>query len=128
MDRTFASDLQQLGSEAWIGAAFNADYPLEPVYSAFASLGCVTAVGAVLDRRLSVPNLDGDTAELELLVLSVDAQRHCRAGPERNRQIVVRAWSGVEAADRNRFVGQQAMPSSHDDILELPLACFATRT
>ena len=71
---------------------------------------------------LAVGYLDGDPIKRELLTVGVHAQRHRGAGAEGRSEEVIRGRAGVEATDRGRLVGEQAMLTDHDVIEERTLS------
>lgn len=51
----------------------------------------------MLDRSLAVAHTHADVLQAEVLVLSVHAERHCRASPKRDRNVVVGAMIAINA-------------------------------
>lgn len=73
---------------------------------------------AVLGVGLGVADLHCDAVERKSFAVGVEPERHRRACSERRAEEVVRRWAGVEAADVDRFVREEAVIADHDVVQE----------
>src|SRR5260370_16119626 len=99
--RTLAGNLNQLRAQRRIEFALDRDDPLEAVDFALTAFSHSAAVRAVLSRGLAMTDCDGYAAEREVPVLRVRAQRHRRAGTERDREVIIGPGARIAPAHRN---------------------------
>src|SRR5262249_18957539 len=114
VDRTLVGDLEEPRTLAIIESAGERDGPIDAVEHPFFGLAAL-AIGGV---DLGVVEPHRDFVERQCLALGVEPQRHRRAGAERREQQVVGTRSAVETARLDRLIGEQAVRTDADLLLE----------
>src|SRR5262249_16139494 len=104
VDGTLVGDLKQAASLLGVERPAQRNGPFDAVEHAFFGLA-VCAIGGV---NSGMAEFDRHPLERQGLALSVEPNRHRRAGSEPRKEEIVGTWTAVETADLDRLVGEEA--------------------
>ncbi len=120
MHGTHVRDLQETLTLRGIEGAFKLDHALDAIELSMLGL----AVRAIRGVDLGMAQADADALQRPGFAISIEPERHRRAGTERHQQEFVRPGPTVVAARGHRLVGREPMSAIEQMLGELAVPAF----